>query len=154
MVNAYLSVEMVGLQVGRYLSLPLVTILQQLLFVVKQLLTSLCTVLKVRPLYDGVYGARLLTEPAVDTLGHVYVVACRTTATVGSLLGFYRYSQGGTDGLTELTRDAPLLPRGVAPQGVLATKPWAERTLLKGVVDGSRLLEQLTEYHPHAFEEF
>jgi hypothetical protein len=41
----------------------------------------------------------------------------------------------GAHRLAELAGDAALLPRGVAPQHVLAAEPGGQRALLKGVVD-------------------
>jgi len=49
---------------------------------------------------------------------------------------------GGTDGLAQLARDAPLLPAGVAPQGVLSAEARAERTLLERIVDRHLGLEE------------
>ena len=54
------SVEVVGLDVGRDLGLPLVAVVEQLLLVVEQLLVRLGRELKVGPLDDGVDRARLL----------------------------------------------------------------------------------------------
>ena len=55
-----------------------------------------------------------------------------------------------TDGFTQLAGDAPLLARRVPPQGVLATEPGAQRTLLKRVINGGGLLEHLTQHHTQA----
>lgn len=51
------------------------------------------------------------------------------------------------DGFTQLTSNAALLSIGVPAEGVLATKPWWQRTFLKRVVDGGRLTEQVAHGH-------
>ena len=66
---------MIGLDVGLDLNLPLVPVLQQLLLVVQQLLVGLGGVLEVGPFHDGVHWASLLTETAVNALGHINVVS-------------------------------------------------------------------------------
>lgn len=48
-----LSIQVVCLYVGCYLSLPSVSVVEQLLFVVQQLLMGLCGVLKVWTLREG-----------------------------------------------------------------------------------------------------
>lgn len=55
-----LAVQVVGLEVGRQLRLPLVAVVEQLLLVVEQLLVRLGRELEVGALDDGVDGARLL----------------------------------------------------------------------------------------------
>lgn len=105
--------------------------------VVEELLPRLGGVLGVGRLDNGVDGARLLAEAAVDALGHVDVVAGRPAGPVGALLGLDRDGLGGADllrasascpagcrsgrggemtyGLAELAGDAALLARGVPP---------------------------------------
>ncbi|KAJ8552493.1 hypothetical protein ON010_g10051 [Phytophthora cinnamomi] len=73
------TLELLDREVLGNLELPLVTVGQQLGLVVQQLLVALGGELEVRALDDGVHGARLLAEAAVDALGHVDVVA-RSTA--------------------------------------------------------------------------
>ena len=51
-----------------------------------------------------------------------------------------------TDSLTEFTGDTPLLPRGVPPESVLPSEARAQGSLLKRVVNGGRLFEDLTQY--------
>jgi len=46
----HLSIEVVSLEISRYLHLPLVSIVEEFLLVVKQLLTRLCRIFKVRTL--------------------------------------------------------------------------------------------------------
>jgi hypothetical protein len=101
-----LPVRRVRRDTGRQLRLPLVTVRQELLFVVQQLLASLSGVLLVRrciagvsiyptcspegvlTLNNGIDGARLLAETAVDTLGHVDIVSSRSTGAVLTFLSF------------------------------------------------------------------
>jgi len=96
-------------------------------------------VLDVLALDDGVDRAGLLAEAAVDALGHVDVVAGRPAGAVGAHLRLDRDGLGGADGLAQLARDAPLLTRGVAPQGVLATEPGGHRALLCGGANEERV---------------
>ena len=88
MSGKVLSIEVISFNVGCDLSLPLVTIIQQFLLVVQQLLVGLRGELEVGPLHDGIDRAGLLTEAAVDALGHVDVVSCCSPGTIASLLSF------------------------------------------------------------------
>ena len=81
-----LSVQVVSFNVSSNLSLPLVSIIQQLLLVVEQLLVGLGGKLEVGTLHDGVNRAGLLAEAAVDALGHVDVVSGGSPGTVAPLL--------------------------------------------------------------------
>ena len=89
------SVEVICFNVGCDFSLPLVTIVQQLLLVIQQLLVGLRGELKVGSLHDGVHGAGLLAEPAVDTLGHVDVVSGGSPCAIAPLLGLNSNSLKG-----------------------------------------------------------
>ena len=72
------------------LLLPLVTVVEQFLLVVQQLLVRVGGVLKVGPLNDGIHRTCLLAEAAVDALCHVNVVAGGPPATVLPLLSLDR----------------------------------------------------------------
>lgn len=109
--------------------------MQQLLLVVKQLFSGLGGVLGVGALDNGVDGARLLAEAAVDALGHVDVVAGRAAGAVSALLGFNRDSLRRADGFAQLAGNAALLARRVAAQGVLAAETGRDGTLLEGIED-------------------
>merc|ERR1719195_2343211 len=100
----------------------LVAVVEQLLLVVEQLLVGLGAELEVGPLHDGVDGAGLLAEAAVDALGHVDVVSCRPPRAVSSLLGLDGDGLGGAHGLAQLARDTALLPRGVPSECVFSTE--------------------------------
>lgn len=117
------------------LRLPLVTVREQLLLVVKQLFPCLGGVLGVGALDNGVHGARLLAEAAVDALGHVDVVAGCAAGAVGALLGLDGDGLGWADGLAQLAGNASLLTGRVAAQGVLATEAGRDGALLEGVED-------------------
>lgn len=117
-------VQVVSLDVGGDLSLPLVPIVEQFLLVVQQLLMCLSGELKVGALQEGGRSARqpppgasvlatstgpthlhngvnragLLAEATVDTLGHVDVVACSPAAAIGSWLSL------NGDGLREWSK--------------------------------------------------
>lgn len=103
--------------------------------VVQQLLAGLGRVLGVGALDDGINGARLLAEAAVDALCHVDVVAGGAAGSVGALLGLDGDGLRRADGLAQLAGDAALLARRVAPQGVLAAETGGDGALLEGVVD-------------------
>jgi hypothetical protein len=65
---------MVHREVLRDGDLPTVSIGQQLLLVVEQLLMGLCGEFEVRTLHDGINRTSFSTVAAVDALGHVNVV--------------------------------------------------------------------------------
>lgn len=167
-------IEEVSLDVCGKLLLPLVSIREELLLVIEQFLVCLCGELKVRSLHDGIHWTRLLTEPAIDALGHVDVVACGSSAAVGTCLCLNGDSLRGkmkegmkhtsylkvrtTDlcwayGLAEFACNAPLLSIGVSPEGVLPTKPRADRALLEWIVESGRLPEECTQGHAQAWGE-
>lgn len=83
---------MVGVYVAGNLALPLVTVIEQLLLVVEQLLVRLGGELEVGALHDGVHRTRLLAKAAVDAFGHVDVVAGRAARPVGPLFRLNCYS--------------------------------------------------------------
>lgn len=114
-VLRFSSVRGIGANDSSQFGLPLVTIAQQFLcftksvnsshyegtgrekergkkkkirtLVVQQLLSRLGGVFSVGALDNGVDGARLLAEAAVDALGHVDIVAGRTARAIGTLFG-------------------------------------------------------------------
>lgn len=71
MVQPTLTVEMIGLQVGGNLRLPLVAVAEQLLLVVEQLLVRLRGEFEVGTFHDSVHGAGLLRETNNNTLNLV-----------------------------------------------------------------------------------
>jgi hypothetical protein len=107
MTGVGLPVRRVRRDTGRQLRLPLVSVRQELLLVVQQLLAGLGGILLVRrcikasayvPIFspggeltlnNGIDGARLLAETAVDTLGHVDIVSSRST---GAVLTFFSFN--------------------------------------------------------------
>lgn len=123
------------------------TQLGQRTLVVQQLFSGLGGVLGVGALDDGVDGARLLAETAVDALGHVDIVLGRSAGSVGSLLGLDGDGLGGADlirgqhvephcraerdsyGLAELAGNASLLTRGVSSKCVLASESGGDGAL-------------------------
>jgi hypothetical protein len=130
-----LSVRCVGTGDRGQLRLPLVTVREQLLLVVEELLPRLHGVLGVGALHDGVHGARLLAEAAVDALGHVNVVAGRAAGAVSALLGLDGDSLRRADGLAQLASDAALFASRVAAQSVLTTEAGRDWALLEWVED-------------------
>lgn len=90
----------------------------------------------IRTFHDGVHGAALLAETAVDALGHVDIVSGSTPAAIFTLLGLDGDGLSGADGLAQLAGNAALLTGRVAAKGVLATEARGDGALLEGVVDG------------------
>ncbi len=84
---------------------------------------------------NRIHRTALLAEPTVDALRHVDVIARRAPAAVLALLGFDGDGRGGADGFAQLARDAALLARGVAAQGVLAAEAGRDGAFFEGVVD-------------------
>ena len=80
-----LSVKVVCLNIGGDLLLPPVAVVEKLLFVVEQLFPGFCAEFEVGAFHNGVYWTSLLTQAAVDTLGHVNVVPGRPPAAILSL---------------------------------------------------------------------
>merc|ERR1719508_170128 len=109
----FLSVEVISLDISSYLCLPLVPVVEKLLLVVEQLLVGLRAELEVGTLHNGVHGTSLLAEATVDTLGHVDVVSCGPPSSVLPLLSLDGDGLSRANGLTELARNAALLPTGV-----------------------------------------
>ena len=69
-----------SLDVTGELRLPAVAVLKQLFLGVEQLLTSARRVLIVWSFDNSIHRTSFLAEPAVDALGHVYVVASGASA--------------------------------------------------------------------------
>jgi len=148
-----LSVWSVRSGSGRNFGLPLVSVCQQLLLVVQQLLSRLRRILCVGSwsslvtsssyawcvkltLYDGVDRAALLAQTAVDALCHVDVVSCCPPAAVHTLLSLDCDGLRRADGFTELAGDATLLSCWVPSQSVLASEAGRNGAFLEGVEDG------------------
>jgi len=87
-LGKYLAVEKVSLDVSSDLLLPPISIAQQFLFVIQQLLVGLCRELKVGSLNNGIHRTCLLTEATVDALGHVNIISCGSSASVSPHLCF------------------------------------------------------------------
>merc|ERR1719323_1534137 len=96
------------------------------------------------------YLVVLLAEAAVDALGHVDVVSGGSPGTVAPLLCLNSDSLSRAHSLTQLAGNASLLSTGVPSQCVLPTESGGERPLLKGVVDGGGLFEDVPQGHRHA----
>src|SRR5258708_27367880 len=145
-----LSVRRVGHEVAGELRFPAVAVLEQLVLVVEKLLASFGGELEIRALDDRVDRAGLLAEAAIDALGHVDVVAGRSSAAVVARLGLDRDRERRADRLAQFARDAPLLADRIAAQRVLATKARAQHALLVGVVERRLGLEHVAEGQPQA----
>ena len=117
------AVGRVEREVLRDLTLPAVAVIQQLVLVVVELLARLRRELEVRAFDDGIDGAGLLAQPAVDAFDHVDVVARRAPgAVVAARTGFDGNRLRRADRLAQLAGDAALLTVGVAAQRVLAAE--------------------------------
>lgn len=155
---------MIRVDIGGDFGFPLITVVEELLLVVEELLVRFSGKFKIRTFHDGIDRTRLLTEPAIDALGHVYIIPGRPPRTIGTFLSFNRNSLlinlsenlivfsifydkylRWANCFAEFTSDAPLLARRIPPQCVLAPEPGAERSLLEGVIDGGRLFEDVGE---------
>src|SRR4030095_8117313 len=102
--------------------------------VVEQFLPRFGRELQVRPLDDGVDRAGLRTEPAIDALHHVDVVAGGAARSVLARLGLDGDRLRRADRLAELAGDAALFAGRVAPERMLAAEARAQGTLLAGIV--------------------
>ena len=107
---------------SRELRLPLVTVFDELLFVVKELLMQECRVLEVRAFDNGINWASFLAEAAEDALGHVDVILGRTARAIGTRLGLNGDSESRAGGFAEFAGNAALLTCGVTTEGVLTTE--------------------------------
>lgn len=130
-----LSVRRVRPRNSSELRLPLISIHQQLLLVIQQLLSRLGRILGIWTLHNCIHRAALLTEPAVDALRHVDVVASGASGAVRALLGFNRDGLCGTNGFAEFAGDASFFACGVAAQSVLASEARGDGAFFEGVVD-------------------
>lgn len=79
---------MIRVDIGGDFGFPLVAIVEELLLVIKKLLMGLSGKLKIWTFDNGVDRTRLLTEPAIDALGHVYIIPGRPPRTICTFLSF------------------------------------------------------------------
>ena len=107
---------MVRRQVARDRHLPPVSVREQLLLVIEQLLVRLRRELEVRALNDGIHGTSLLAEAAVNAFGHVDIVSSCATRAVLSFLRIDRDRLRGTYCLAKLTSDTTFLSAGITTQ--------------------------------------
>ena len=73
-------------------------------------------------LHNGVNRATLLAQAAVDTLGHIDIVASRPPASVHTLFSLNGDGLRRTDSLAKLAGNAALLACRIASQRVLASE--------------------------------
>ena len=100
------------------------------------LLVGLGRVFVVRTLDNGIDGARLLAESAVDALGHVDVVARRAARAIRAHLRLNRDGLRGAHRFAQLARDAALFAARIPTERVLSTEARRELPLLERIVDG------------------
>lgn len=149
-----LSVVGVSIQTVLNLLLPLVTVGQQLLLVIEELLSGLCGVFHVGSLDNGVNRAGLLAVAAENALGHVDIVLGGTTRAISTLLSINGNSHGGANSFTQLACDTSLLARGISAESVLTTETRGDWALFKRIVDGIGSTEVLLQDNVHATEHF
>ena len=124
--------------------LPAVAVREQAFLVVVELLGCLGRELKVRSQDDGVDGAGLLAEAAVDAFHHVDVEAGGPPRAV--VAPWPRLDGDGlrrADRLAQLAGDAALLSVRIAPQRKLAAKAGRERPLLERIIQRHLRLEEV-----------
>ena len=120
---------------SRKLWLPLVSVFDQLLLVVEQLLVMEGGVLEVGALNDSVDGARFLAETTENALGHIDIVLSGSSAAIGTGLRLNLDSESRAGSFAKLASNASLLSSGVSAEGVLTTEHGGEGTLFPRVVD-------------------
>src|SRR3546814_20474740 len=116
--------------------------LSQLFVFVHQLFARLGRKLEIRPLDDRIDRTGFLTEPAIDALGHVDVVAGRPPAAVGPRLRLDRDRERRADRLAELAGDAALLAVRITDQHVPAAEERAGAPPPGGIVQGDLRLDR------------
>jgi hypothetical protein len=99
-------------------------------------LTAFASAVSKRTLHNGINGAALLAQSAVDALCHVDVVTCGPPAAVHALLSLDRDSLRRADGLAELAGNATLFSCRVSSESVFTSEAGRDRALLEGVEDG------------------
>src|SRR5262245_62315255 len=116
-------VRRVERDVFRDLAFPAVSVREQTLLVVIELLARLGGEFEIRTFDDGINRASFLTEPAIDALHHVDVVTRRAAgAVVAAGSGLDRDRLGGAKCLAERAGNAAFLSVRIAPQGILTAK--------------------------------
>ena len=120
---------------SRQLWFPLVSIVNELLLVVEQLLVPESGVLKVGSFDNGIDGAGFLAESAEDALSHVDIILGSPSRAIGARLTFNLDCKGRAGGLAQLASNASLFTSGVATERMLTTEHGGEWSLLPRVVD-------------------
>ena len=133
-IESYSAGSGLDLHDSRKLRLPLVTVLNQLLFVVKELLVQECGVLVVGAFDNSVDWAGFLAETAEDALGHVDVVLGSTARAIRTGLRFNGDSESWASGLAKFAGNAALFTGWVTTEGVLTTEHRGERSLFPRVM--------------------
>jgi hypothetical protein len=126
------SIGGVERDVPRDRSLPAVAVREQAFLVVVEFLGCLGRELEVRSQDDGIEGAGLLAEAAVDAFHHVDVEAGPPRAVVAPRPRIDGDGLGRADRLAQLAGDAALLSVRIAPQCKLAAKAGRERPFSNG----------------------
>ena len=130
--------------------LPAITVRQEFVLVVIELLTGFRGELEIRSLDDGIHGAGFLTEAAIDAFRHVDIVARRAAAAVIARLGLDGDGLRRAHGLAQLAGNAALLAVRIAAQRMLAPEARRQAALLIGIVDGDLRLEEVLQRQEQA----
>jgi hypothetical protein len=80
----YLAIRELVSNASSQKGLPAITIGQEFLLAVEQFFVSLCRILKVGSLHNGIDGASLLTKATENALGHINIVAGSAATAVRS----------------------------------------------------------------------
>ena len=95
--HSFLSIRSIRSRNSGQFRLPFVSIRQQFLLVIQQLLARFRRILRIRALDNRIDGAALLAESTVDALCHIDIIPSRPSRTVFSLLGFNGDGLRGTN---------------------------------------------------------
>lgn len=95
-----------------------------------------------------------LTKSTVDALGHINIVPGRPSASIGSLFRLDGDGLRRADSLAQFAGNAPFFATGITTQGMLTAEPRAQRSLLERIVDGGRLLENVSQSYGGTTEQF
>src|SRR5262245_65348536 len=118
---SWLTVRRIERNVASEFPLPAVAVGEQLLLVVKQLLTGFGGELEIGSLDDGVDGACLLAQAAVDAFHHVDIIAGGAPRPiVPARARFDGDRLCRTDGLAKFAGDAALIAVGIAAERLTA----------------------------------
>lgn len=113
-----------ALDVASQLWLPPVSIGQQFLLVVEQLLVVDSCIFVVGAFNDRIDRACFLAVSAVNAFGHVDIVAGGPTGSIRSRLALNGDSSSRAGSSAQFAGNTPLLASSITPQSMLASESW------------------------------